>query len=394
MAYPAAQAKEGIYWSERALKFALAANLVLQICASISGYLFSTWFGPITIAGPIFYVAQLIANLLLFWIALGLELFTREMQIGTYVIAVAAVLLIEVGPGVQEDQNFQELIEKPLAATWSLLLCIAMLLSSIPLAPGKFEVAKIQQQSKRSAVLATARATSFVLNLTTSRAFASAAPLPWLIPSIIIKVVSGIVHVRAIVVQSTAVKQAVFVPLNTIATLFVNAITGIIVWEDWKVVGDWLGYVCVYLLFFLGICLLLGSITPLQETDPGAFRARWGLALPPQRRATIERIRNYGSRQEYDGISDIAEQSGTFRTASTAARERSASERRQSQSEAWKAIYRVEDHPSLLYGSSVVSVVTNELPEVSRNSGQEENLESSRKITDETMPCTSESYHI
>ena len=146
MAYPAAQAKEGIYWSERALKFALAANLVLQICASISGYLFSTWFGPITIAGPIFYVAQLIANLLIFWIALGLELFTREMQIGTYVIAVAAVLLIEVGPGVQEDQNFQELIEKPLAATWSLLLCIAMLLSSIPLAPGKFEVAKIQQQ--------------------------------------------------------------------------------------------------------------------------------------------------------------------------------------------------------------------------------------------------------
>ena len=96
---------------------------------------------------------------------------------------------------------------------------------------------------------------------------------------------------------------------------------------------------------------------------------------------------NYGTRQESD-------RSGTFRTVSTSARERYATERRQSQREAWKSIYRMEDRPSHAYGASVLSAVSSELAELSEtHTEQDDDIESSRKITDETvtMPCASES---
>jgi hypothetical protein len=35
-----------------------------------------------------------------------------------------------------------------------------------------------------------------------------------------------------------------------------NAATGIIIWEDWKVVGSWTGYASVFVLLLLGVYLL------------------------------------------------------------------------------------------------------------------------------------------
>lgn len=394
LAYPAAQASEGIYWSDGALKLALAANLFFQICASMSGNLISTWFGPISITGPIFFAAQLLSNLLIFWIVLGLESFTKEMQIGTYVIAVAVALLVRVGPGVQEDQDFEELMLKPWAAIWALLLIIAMFLSAIPLIPGRLEVKGIKQQWKRSAVLLIARATAFALNLTTGRALILKASEPWLVSSLILKVISGIIYTRAIVVQSTAVKQAVFVPLNTVTSLFVNAITGLIIWEDWKVVVDWTGYACIYLLFCLGICLLLSHVTLLEDADPTTFRARWALARPMERRATMERIRNYGSSHDFSEVSALAERSGSFRVRAPGSVERSTLERRLSRHNAWKSVYHLSDNfSSELEGISMISVVSqpDPIPEESENTDKSSSgEEAKRKATDGTEGCVTE----
>jgi len=308
------------------------------------------------------------------------------MQIGTYVITVAVALLVRVGPGVQEDQDFEVLITKPWAATWALILCIAMFLSAVPLIPGRFEISKIQKQWKRSAVLLTARASAFTLNLTTGRALILKAPTAWIIASVILKVISGIIYTRAIVVQSTAVKQAVFVPLNTVTSLFVNGITGIIIWEDWKVVGDWTGYVCIYLLFILGICLLLSNVTLLEDADPRTFRARWGLARPMERRATMERIRSYGASHDFQEISTIAEPSGSF-----VIRRPSLGERRLSRSDAWKSVYRLADHSSPLDGLSMISGASQTIPEETENTGissSEEDVK--RKASDGTGGCVDE----
>jgi hypothetical protein len=57
----------------------LALNIVLQIVASLCGNLFATWLGPVSIVAPVFFAAQLVANLVVYWIVLGLEAFSHEM---------------------------------------------------------------------------------------------------------------------------------------------------------------------------------------------------------------------------------------------------------------------------------------------------------------------------
>jgi hypothetical protein len=93
LAYPAARMLEGAEWTDKQLKGCLAANIILQILASLAGNLCATWYGPVAIVGPIFFAAQLLANLIVFWIVLGLESFSREMQIGTYVIVISVILV-------------------------------------------------------------------------------------------------------------------------------------------------------------------------------------------------------------------------------------------------------------------------------------------------------------
>lgn len=121
LAYPAARMLQGYQYTDRQLKACLAANILFQILASLSGNLFATWFGPVSIVGPTFFAAQLLVNLVLFWIVLGIEAFSREMQVGTYVVVVAVVLLLVTGPVAQEySESFEDLVIQPAAATWAL----------------------------------------------------------------------------------------------------------------------------------------------------------------------------------------------------------------------------------------------------------------------------------
>jgi hypothetical protein len=97
------------------------------------------------------------------------------------------------------------------------------------------------------------------------------------------------------VVQSTAVQQKTFVPLNAATIIFINAITGIIIWEDGLVVESWIGYVCVFLLLALGCGLLLGDLGLLQETSPEIFRgARPSMIFKLERTKMLDNIKNLG----------------------------------------------------------------------------------------------------
>jgi hypothetical protein len=294
LAYPAARISEGYEWTDKQLKYCLATNIVLQIVASLSGNLFATWFGPVAIVGPIFFAAQLLANLVVFWIVLGLESFSREMQIGTYVIVAAVILLIVNGPGSQDygDTTFQELISQPYAMVWGWILFLSMMVSGVIVIVDDLHK---RRESFRLVVLLVARGSAFSLNLSTGKAVVLPSDQFWLIVNIIIKVVSGIIYTRAIVVQSTAVKQNVFVPMNATLIVFLNAATGIIIWEDWRVVQSWIGYVCVFFLLALGCGLLLGDLGLLQETAPETFLgARASMFIKEERTKLLDNLKGFG----------------------------------------------------------------------------------------------------
>jgi len=205
--------------------------------------------------------------MIIFGTLLGLENLSREMQVGTYVIVVSTILLPIVGPGIQNGQNAQYLLSKPYAIIWAFVLLGCMISSSIyvfSLLP--FTKISKQKMWVKFMVLLIARSTCFTLNLTASRVFILKPGIALIIMSIIIKIVSGAIYTWAIVVQSTEVVQSKFVPLNATCLMLLNAVTGIIIWEDWRVIESWTGYVCVFLLLALASYLLLSS-TPLMTSE-------------------------------------------------------------------------------------------------------------------------------
>jgi len=294
LAWPAARIAQGIEWTDAELKGCLAINIIFQVLASLAGNLFATWFGPVAIVGPIFFAAQLLANLVVFWKVLGLEAFSREMQIGTYVVVVAVILLIVNGPGTQDygDKSFEDLITQFYALIWAIILFGAMMVTGFILFVVDLEEKNLFY---KMGVLLVARATGFALNLSTGKALVLPTSTTWLAINIAVKIISGIIYTHAIVVQSTAVQQKIFVPVNAATIIVVNAITGIIIWEDWRVVNSWVGYVCVFFLLALGCGLLLSDLRPLHEASPKAFLgARVSLVRYTSRRELVNNIRAFG----------------------------------------------------------------------------------------------------
>ena len=208
-------------------------------------------------------------------------------------IVIAVILLIVNGPGTQDysDESFETFISRTYASIWAILLMIGMIITGLWMFI--FDLHKQKRQYIRFGVLLVARSTAFSINLTTGKALIMAQSRTWFITNIIFKILSGGIYTKAIVVQSTAVSQKTFVPINAVLIVLVNGLTGIIIWEDWKVVSSWLGYVCVFLLMALGCSLLLGDLGLLQESAPETFRgARPTIVMKSERDRLLSNIKN------------------------------------------------------------------------------------------------------
>ena len=201
------------------------------------------------------------------------------MRVGTYVIVVAVILLPAVGPKTQQDQDIIYLFHQWYAIAWFALLLCATAVTGWWLVTGLDEFST----QTRFWILLTARSASIAVNLTVSRSFILSPSHLMLICFLILKVTSGAVYTYAIIVQAWAVDQARFVPLNTTTIILVNAATGILIWEDWKVIQSWHGYACVFVLLGLGCDLLL--TVPLLHADNPTFGAgpRASLLMHPKR---------------------------------------------------------------------------------------------------------------
>lgn len=260
--------KTGKEWGKVAQLMALGCNVALQLLSSIVGNLFSTWYGPVSIVGPIFLSSQLLANMLVFGWLLGLESFNKDMRIGTYVVVTAVVLLPIVGPTAQDGQDVQELLSTLPSLIWTCVNVGSMFVGTACLLT--IDISNLKQ-SHRMLLLLIVRATAFTLNLTVSKVFVLNVSTALLATSVLLKVISGAIITYALVIQSTAVSQAIYAPLNASALIFVNAVTGMLIWQDYLVVSSWVGYGCVFVQLVLGNYLLLGDEIDLLSPDNRRF---------------------------------------------------------------------------------------------------------------------------
>lgn len=273
-AVPSVREKEGIEMKWCLRWMAIAGNVGLQAVGSLLSHLVATWYGPVSIVVPFFYTATLLSNMMIFGL-LG-EKFTKNMRVGTHVIVIAVILLPVVGPDIQEGQDISALMKHSYSITWFVMLLVACSISGLLLL---CDLSKFPMK-RRVAILLVARASSISVNLTVSRAFILGLNDVVLLTFIVIKVVSGAIYTYAIVVQSFTVEQASFVPLNATTIIVVNALTGVIIWEDWRVVASWYGYISIFVLLGLGCDLLLSVPLLIAENPEFGTSKRASLIIP------------------------------------------------------------------------------------------------------------------
>ena len=106
-------------------------------------------------------------------------------------------------------------------------------------------------------VYVTAQVTSAVVGTSVSKMFAAEVPPFFLYTLFLLAIIFAAINVVSLILAAVAVDQGIFVPMQTCATLVINLVTGLIVWEDYKVIeGTEIAYIMVHFIMLLGIWLL------------------------------------------------------------------------------------------------------------------------------------------
>ncbi|KAG7367004.1 hypothetical protein IV203_029674 [Nitzschia inconspicua] len=292
-AIPAVREKEGIEVNQWIRWLSVLGNLTLAGIGSIFGHLIATWFGPVSIVIPYFFSSTLLCNMAI--VGLLREPFNKNMRVGTLVIVVAVILLPVVGPTAQEGQIFSNLMSHWYSRLWFSFLLATAVVTGIIIST---DVTRYSIRT-RKIILLLARASSLCMNVTASRSFILGPTGAFLGVLIALKLASGTLYSSAIVVQSFAVEQSIFVPLNATTIIIVNALTGVIIWEEWRCVQSWLGYMCVFVLLGLG-CDLLLSVPLLNSENPEYGLNKRVSTFIPARMSTLNIRRQSG----YEHIAD------------------------------------------------------------------------------------------
>lgn len=271
LAYPKSRAaKSGIPWSKTSQFLAYTLNIILQVISNGFGVL-ASWYGPVTLVLPYRLAAQIAINLIVFEWIMKLEESTLGKTVGTIMIVIATMTLPTVGPEEQDDLNMVIEIEDVLSLIWTAFLILGMLVSLAWLLLRQFRLRKppptIERHSpllsKRNTfiILLVVQVTSNVLDPTSSKIMLDIAGNKKLLTGdIVFYTLITIASIYAVFVQSTSVNQSIFVPAMGAATVILNNLTGIIIWNDYRTVKSWSGYFLVLVMLLFGN-LIMGLVS-------------------------------------------------------------------------------------------------------------------------------------
>jgi len=106
-------------------------------------------------------------------------------------------------------------------------------------------------------VYTTAQVVAAVMSTSVSKMFPKVAcNLPVFLLLLFLAGFFALVNVVSLILAATAVNQDLFVPATVMATIITNALTGILLWQDWDLIPQKLAYITVHLIMILGIYLL------------------------------------------------------------------------------------------------------------------------------------------
>jgi hypothetical protein len=128
----------------------------------------ATWFGPVSLCVPVGLGSMLLLNMLFYGLLVPINHFTKDMRVGTYVIAVAIVLLPVDGPGAQDNQDIISLLMKPYALGWTIFILGVLFYTSFLLF---FKDLKSYPSLKASLILIISQGAAVVVYNTAAKMF-------------------------------------------------------------------------------------------------------------------------------------------------------------------------------------------------------------------------------
>jgi len=254
LAYPQyLEKKRGTPFSSCQKRLHLAANLFCVLASAVA-VVTGSWFGPVSLSVPAFFCAKLLGNLVVMSCVLRIHNPAKAERVGTFILAFVVLALADVGPAPQPEQDVLYLISRPLAMGWIIFLCVSTAICILGMLCLVFR--SNPDESKGSAfayvIYTTGQVAAAVVGTSAAKMFAltegavlAVCVAAWLVVSL--------VNVASLALAATALDQSVFVPLQTASTLLFNMVTGLLVWEDFKVIHAWAAYVSLYLIMLLAV---------------------------------------------------------------------------------------------------------------------------------------------
>jgi len=215
--------------------------------------LIASWYGPTSIQLPVYQASMLLWNLVLMS-ALGMENFKKNQHVGTEVIVVATVMLIDAGPvasSAQDEAAFAHLGTTALTLAWMGVLCALWLFSAVGMvqdargkvvdAPNTLLLIYVLAQG-----IGTSATTSLgkLLSLADGNALVAVGALYGL---------AGLTNTLSSVIAAKKLNQAEFIPFASVCSLLLNQVSGLLLWEDWRTIKLWVSYTGIHVLIVLGI---------------------------------------------------------------------------------------------------------------------------------------------
>uniref|UniRef100_A0A6U6GK10 Uncharacterized protein n=1 Tax=Zooxanthella nutricula TaxID=1333877 RepID=A0A6U6GK10_9DINO len=230
--------------------FLMACYVALNV-GSVLPLMLSTHNGPVAVTVPVMLASQLLSNMVIQAMA-GSSHYSKAMRSGTYVLAIAALELIDVGPSVPEHPSSPlTVVTRPVSVAWlaAMVGCIVVGLLMLPCVHDKSRDNGLKLLAY-TAIVSNAAA----LNNSLSKVVTSATGLTR-VATMAGYLLFGATSTLASSFGYAGLNNAVCVPVFTCMQVVVNGLTGLVVWGDAEHLDDPIAYACVYVLILLGIYL-------------------------------------------------------------------------------------------------------------------------------------------
>ncbi len=290
LAYPDHQARGSGGSIQSRKRCALIAIHVALLAVAAGLGILGTINGPVAIAVPVQTSSQLILNILAMGLILEMRTFNKMQHTGTCIIALSVLSLIDVGPSTQNGQNVPSLLSSPAAILWIMLVNVGLVFATIE-AFGFFVIRRprsnlletLNEDRDRNTTVERADEAKYIslvllmgvtlsnVTMATTGKCLGYLQGSALVMAVLYYLLSAFVGLFFSITSSTFCDQGLFTPACAASLMIVNMLTGIIIWEDWKVVHEWVGYFCSLSLTCCGV-YLLADIDLLKEYHTLQFR--------------------------------------------------------------------------------------------------------------------------